>query len=114
MDHLPWENILPAVKASRHEIARKRNLARVPVTLPDGSQAALSPGGQNPLIKAIIELFCPIFAPGGVVIYIGDTENKFVHFEAASLAALGVDVELRRKNTRCHRSLHREKLVAAD
>ncbi len=84
------EKYLASRESIKHEIARKRNLARVPVTLPDGSQAALSPGGQNPLIKAIIELFCPIFAPGGVVIYIGDTENKFVHLEADSLAALGV------------------------
>src|SRR4051812_13169645 len=26
------------------------------------------------LIKAIVEEFCPAFAPGGVVLYIGDTE----------------------------------------
>ena len=74
----------------KDEIARTRHLARVPVTLPTGTQVALSPGGQNPLIKAIIEHFCPIFAPGGVVLYIGDTENKFVHPEAESLASLGV------------------------
>jgi len=65
----------------KREIARKRDLARVPVTLPDGSRVALSPGGQNPLIKALIEQFCPTFAPGGVVLYIGDTENKFVHLD---------------------------------
>jgi hypothetical protein len=74
----------------KNEIARKRDLARVPVTLPDGSQVTLSPGGQNPLIKAIIESFCPAFAPGGVVLYIGDTENKFVHLETAGLASLSV------------------------
>ncbi|MDP1587345.1 MAG: BsuBI/PstI family type II restriction endonuclease, partial [Prosthecobacter sp.] len=45
------------------------------------------------LIKAIIEHFCPAFAPGGVVLYIGDTENKFVHLEAAGLAALGVTLD---------------------
>jgi len=84
---------LDSRESLKHEIARKRNLARVPVTLPDGSQVALSPGGQNPLIKAIIEHFCPIFAPGGVVIYIGDTENKFVHLEAAGLEALGVTMD---------------------
>ncbi len=89
-----WERALEPYLASRqslkHEIARKRNLVRVPVTLPDGSQVALSPGGQNPLIKAVIEKFCPAFAPGGVIVYIGDTESKFVHLETASLAALGV------------------------
>jgi len=92
-----WQTGLKRYLASReslkHEIARKRNLVRVPVTLPDGSQVALSPGGQNPLIKTIIEHFCPAFAPGGVVIYIGDTENKFVHLETDSLAVLGVTLE---------------------
>lgn len=92
-----WAAALTRYLASRailkDEIARKRNLARVPVTLPDGSKVALSPGGQNPLIKAIIERFCPAFAPGGVVLYIGDTENKFVHLETETLAALGVTLD---------------------
>ena len=92
-----WAPALRRYLASReslkHEIARKRNLARVPISLPDGSQVALSPGGQNPLIKAIIEHFCPAFAPGGMVVYIGDTENKFVHLETEGLAALGVTLD---------------------
>ncbi|HEY3856556.1 MAG TPA: BsuBI/PstI family type II restriction endonuclease [Verrucomicrobiae bacterium] len=91
-----WSSSLKTYLASReaikNEIDRKRTLARVPVTLPNGSQVALSPGGQNPLIKAIIEHFCPVFAPGGVVVYIGDTENKFVHLEAEHLAKLGVSL----------------------
>ncbi len=86
-------NYLASREALKHEIVRKRDLARVPVTLPDGSQVALSPGGQNPLIKAIIEHFCPAFAPGGVVLYIGDTENKFVHLETEGLATLGVTLD---------------------
>ncbi len=89
-----WTAVLHRYLASREtlkpEITRKRNLARVPVTLPDGSQMALSPGGQNPLIKAVIEQFCPTFAPGGVVLYVGDTENKFVHLKSEDLSALGV------------------------
>lgn len=91
---LDWPPALKEYLTSRetlkHEINRKRVLARVPVTLPNGSQVALSPGGQNPLIKDIIEHFCSIYAPGGVVLYIGDTENKFVHLETEGLAALGV------------------------
>lgn len=92
-----WSSSLRKYLSSRenikNEIARNRNLARVPVTLPDGSRVALSPGGQNPLIKAIIEHFCPIFAPGGVVIYIGDTENKFTHLETDALNSLGVNLD---------------------
>jgi len=94
---LDWPPALQKYLASResikHEIARKRDLVRVPVKLPDGSMVALSPGGQNPLIKAIIEQFCPAFVPGGVVIYIGDTENKFVHLETAELTSLGVTLD---------------------
>jgi hypothetical protein len=92
-----WSTTLNEYLTSRegikNEITRKRTLARVPVTLPDGSQVALSPGGQNLLIKAIIEHFCPAFAPRGVVLYIGDTENKFVHLEIEHLASLGVSLD---------------------
>jgi len=97
VDATDWTAGLRQYLASReslkHEISRKRHLARLPVTLIDGSQVALSPGGQNPLIKAIIEQFCPAFAAGGVVLYIGDTENKFVHLDGAGLAALGVTLD---------------------
>jgi hypothetical protein len=89
-----WDSALQKYLLSRdeikNEIVRNRNFVRVPVTLPDGAQVTLSPGGQNPLIKAIIEQFCPAFAPGGKVIYIGDTENKFIHLDTAGLSALGV------------------------
>lgn len=94
---LAWAPALTAYLASReavkHEISRKRELARVPVSLSDGSKVTLSPGGQNPLIKAVIEKFCPVFAPGGSVLYIGDTENKFVHLDTAALATLGVTLD---------------------
>ncbi len=92
-----WTKTLKAYLAKvdevKRELARHRELARVPVTLPDGQKVALSPGGQNPLIKAIIEDFCPHFVPGGVVVYIGDTENKFAHLEADYLAELGVALD---------------------
>jgi hypothetical protein len=94
---LEWIRTLRQYLASRetlkNELVRKRDLARVPVTLPNGLQVDLSPGGQNPLIKAIIEHFCPAFAPGGVVLYIGDTENKFVHLENEGMANLGVTLD---------------------
>ena len=33
------------------------------------------------------------FAPGGVVIYVGDAENKFAHLETAYLAKLGITLD---------------------
>ncbi len=74
----------------RRELARSRKLAQVPVTLPSGRKVRLSPGGQNPLIKAIAEEFCPRFIPGGIVAYIGDAENKFRFLDDKYLKRLGV------------------------
>lgn len=87
------KSYLSHVEEIRREIIRHRDLARVPVTLANGTTIALSPGGQNPLIKAIIEDFCPHFVPGGLVVHIGDTENKFVHLDAEYLAGLGVSLD---------------------
>jgi hypothetical protein len=70
--------------------AREQNL--LPVTLPDGSPVTLSAGGQNVLLKAMVEDFCARFTPGGKVVYIGDAGNKWVHFDDALLAHLGVTV----------------------
>lgn len=76
--------------AIRAEMQRDRTLARVPVTLPDGRKVTLSAGGQNPLIKAVVEKFCPRFTPGAAIAYLGDTETKFLHLEAAYLESLGI------------------------
>ena len=46
---------------------REREMHQVPVRLPDGDEIALSAGGQNDLLKAMIEEFCPRFTPGGEV-----------------------------------------------
>lgn len=91
-----WPKLLAAYLTSRehtrHELHRQRSIARIPVTLPSGESIALSPGGQNPLIKQVIEQFCPRFTPGAVLLYVGDAENKFLHLDAKSLSQLGVTV----------------------
>ncbi len=91
-----WPKLLASYRkrsaALKAEIERARTLSRVPVTLPNGKALTLSAGGQNPLIKAIVEEFCPRFTPGAVVAYIGDAENKFLHLDAAYLATLGIQL----------------------
>jgi hypothetical protein len=74
----------------RSELERQRALVYVPVRLPSGEEFMLSPGGQNPLIKSVIEQFCPRFAPGAIVAYIGDTEAKHKWLKGEYLAGLGV------------------------
>lgn len=45
------------------------------------------------LVKKIIDEFCPLFTPGGQVIYVGDTQKKWAYFDSEALGALGVEVE---------------------
>ncbi|WDF34008.1 BsuBI/PstI family type II restriction endonuclease [Arthrobacter agilis] len=70
----------------------ERDLTRIPVTLPGGVDVTLGAGGQNVLIKQMIDDFCAYFIPGGAVLYIGDADNKLMHFDEAKLAQLGVVV----------------------
>jgi hypothetical protein len=86
------EAYLQSRESIRKELQRGRNLDRIAVRLPSGKSVKLSPGGQNPLIKIVIEEFCERFVPGGTVIYIGDAENKFRHLDAEYLRRLCVDV----------------------
>lgn len=72
--------------------AKSRELDLIPVTMPGGGQVELSPGGQNVLVREMVEQFCPRFTPGGEVLYIGDASNKWAHYEADVFSELGVTV----------------------
>lgn len=93
---LEWPRRLAAYLKSRQHVLedmhRKRELSRIPVRLPSGRTVNISPGGQNPLIKSVIEELCPRFVPGGVIVYIGDAEDKFLYLETEYLKNLGVVV----------------------
>jgi hypothetical protein len=84
---------LAEVPGQIERYARARDLQRIPVTLPDGSAVTLSPGGQNELIRRMIEDFCGMFTPGGQVLYVGDADARGTVFERERLAALGVVVD---------------------
>ncbi len=71
---------------------RVRETHRIPLRLPDGSTVYLSPGEHNALQVDIIEEFGPRFAPGAVVLYVGDTAKKHVIFDIDQLARLGVPI----------------------
>ncbi|WP_136313385.1 BsuBI/PstI family type II restriction endonuclease [Actinomyces procaprae] len=81
--------------AAKYQAAR--DLARIPVTTPEGDTFTLKAGGQNVLIKAMVEEFCTYFVPGGEILYVGDADQKLATFERERLAALGVDIDERGK-----------------
>ena len=85
-----WKARVPSLLDA---MIRDREMARIPVTLPDGLEITLSPGGQNPLVRAVIEGFCQRFTPAGRVLYVGDADEKFTVWEEDALAELGIAVD---------------------
>lgn len=83
-----------AVKqGSLAETYLKRRAKRgVPVTLPDGSQIALSPGKHNELQAAIIAEFATRFVPNAQLLYLGDTEKKNLILDEEKLTQLGLSI----------------------
>ena len=92
-----WHENLTAYLALRQTLAERyandRQQNRVPVQIAEGQSITLSPGAHSELIRAIIESFGPRFAPGGLLIYAGDTGEKWGYFDAPLLAKLGVKVD---------------------
>ena len=88
-----WEGtlfgFLGEIKSLKEEMEKRRNLIKVPVTLPNGKRIDLSYGEHNDLQKAIIEVFLPLFGFGAEVLYVGDTNNKFLHLEEEELKRIG-------------------------
>lgn len=77
--------------AAKYAMDRKQN--RISVQIAPGKKMTLSPGEHSKLIRAIVEDFGPRFAPGSVLVYAGDTGDKWGYFDAALLTKLGVDVD---------------------
>ena len=86
-------NFVNRSEALRRLQPRERKMKLIPVRLPDGRDLNLTAGGQNELVKRIVEDFCPRFTPGGVLIYVGDTANKQRHLEEEYLQQLGVTLD---------------------
>lgn len=96
-DSPAWRDSLTAFVATTSALGklqpREREMALVPVKLPSGNKVSLTAGGQNELVKKVIEEFCPRFTPGGIVVYLGDTGQKQRHVEVGYLERLGVEID---------------------
>ncbi|MEH2150636.1 MAG: BsuBI/PstI family type II restriction endonuclease [Nostoc sp.] len=91
-----WKNslctYLASVETLKKRYSQERELSRIPIVI-EGKVKTLSPGGQNILIEKIIKEFAERFTPGGKLIYVGDTDEKFAHFNEVALRNLGITVD---------------------
>ena len=73
--------------------AKARAMNMIPVKIKDGRQIVLSPGEHSELIKSIVEDFGSRYAPGGELVYVGDTGDKYGFFDEELLSSLGVQLD---------------------
>ena len=94
-----WEKnlrtYLVSMETLKQRYTREREMLRILLQLAPDKTITVSPGGQNILIKHIVEDFAPRYTPGAQWVYIGDTANKFAYFDKALLASLGVKLAMR-------------------
>ena len=92
-----WNKNLAAFLENRQTLAaryaKEREMQKIPVKLATGETIRLSPGHHSDLIKAIIEEFAPRFVPAGVLVYVGDTGDKWGYFDKDLLAKINVPVD---------------------
>ena len=92
-----WEGLLRKYLDKRPELQQMYNNrlveSLVSVKLSSGDELSLSPGGQNMLVQIICDEFLHQFVPGGTLMYVGDTAQKFAHFKEDALEGLGVNLD---------------------
>ncbi len=89
-----WESALQTFKSSHASLLeiyqRRRRMQEIPIRLSTGEDIRLSPGSHNRLQAQVIEFFGPRFAPGAILLYLGDTSRKFLQVDEDTLGRLGI------------------------
>jgi adenine-specific DNA-methyltransferase len=70
---------------------------RIRVSISPTMDIKLSPGGQNVLVKKIISLFIPRFINKPRILYIGDTEKKFLYFDENGFKSINIELDVHGK-----------------
>jgi len=94
-DTFLWEDELEIFLDNHQSLAdlynQRKQIKMVDITI-NGEKASLSLGIHNRLQKQILDQFASRFAQGSEVLYIGDTQDKFLHRNDERLKQLGINV----------------------
>jgi hypothetical protein len=87
-----WNGTLKKFMAGKQtladELRKRRELSRNPVTI-NKQKVVFGPGEHNQIQKAVIEQFLEFFGHGAEVLYVGDTEDKFLFLNSEGLKKIG-------------------------
>lgn len=84
---------LASTETLKKKYAQERAMKRIPIEVEPGKTITLSPGGQNILVERIVADFCEYFTSGGMLVYVGDTDEKWAYFNESLLGKLGVSID---------------------
>lgn len=92
-----WGDELRAFLANKASLAeryaRTREMDKVEVSYNRSHPIRLSPGEHSELIRAIIDEMASRFLPGAVLLYVGDTGEKWGFYDEATAQAVNLSVE---------------------
>lgn len=90
-----WEEELEIFLDNHQSLAdlykQRRKIKMIDITI-NGEKASLSLGVHNRLQKQILDQFASRFAQKSTVLYIGDTQNKFLYKDEETLKKLGINI----------------------
>jgi type II restriction enzyme len=84
------EKFISSIGTLSETYVKKRKLNLIPVRLPDGQIINLSAGRHNEVQAAIVEMFAPRFANGGILLYLSDTAKKNFFVDVSISQELGI------------------------
>lgn len=84
---------LQARQTLAERYAHEREMQKVPVEIGTGKKIRLSAGAHSELIRDVIEQFAPRFVPGGQLVYVGDTGDKWGYLDKHLLERLNMVVD---------------------
>ena len=91
-----WETELEAFRSSHGALLevyrRRRRMREIPIRTSTGEEIRLSPGSHNELQAQVVTDFGPKFAPGAVLLYLGDAAKKLLHLDEERLLRLGIPI----------------------
>ena len=72
---------------------QERKMKMIPVQICKDEKITLSPGKHSQLIKEIIEEFASRFLAGSMLLYVGDTGNKWGFFDEKTFNKIGLSFD---------------------
>lgn len=88
-----WDAVLGEYRASSKALAERyreeRDMRRIPIVV-GNRKLTLTPGGQNVLVRHIVDDFLPRWVHGAKVLHVGDTGDKSAFVDEDGLRSAGI------------------------